>query len=257
MFLHHIATGGWLWGPWTTRTLNGGLSEGRHAAGTSRKPALIVGGIVAVLVAGVVVVLMLGGGSGAGGIIPGVGDDGPTTPEFTFAREKVLAVPTRVNVLPEDLKAEAEPAADEIATLMDTLYLEAFFNVENWQDGTYDEVWPLFETSAAEEAQAASDTLTAGAGAGDAFDSIDPGYAGLKTKVLLNHQDSPVSVVAVVIFRATGRGKDNAPDVLMESRGQYIFEQVDDEWRIVSFHIQRHDEEQPVTASPTPSAEAS
>ena len=196
-------------GPYGRPTLNGGLSEGRHATRSSRKPALIVGGVVAVLVIGVVVVILTGGGDGAAGIIPGIGgDDGPVTPEFAFETTKVLAVPTRQDVTPEELKSQAEPAAQEIAALMDTLYLEAFFDVDNWQEGTYDEVWPLFEDTAAAAAQADSATLTAGTGAGDAFAEIEPGFAELKTKVLLNHKDAPVSVVAVVIFRATGRGKD-------------------------------------------------
>jgi hypothetical protein len=231
------------------------LSEGRHASRSSRKPALIVGGIVAVLVIGVVVVVLSGGSNGAGGIIPGIGDDEePQTPAFAFETTKVLAVPTRPNVTPEELKPNAEPAAGEIAALMDALYLEAFFDVDNWQTGTYDEVWPLFDASAAEQARAESEVLTAGSGAGDAFERIDPGFAELKTKVLLNHEDRPVSVAAVVIFRATGRGKDGGSDVLMQSNGQFTFRQVDGGWRIVAFHVQRNDEEQPAVATPSGSA---
>jgi hypothetical protein len=235
------------------------LSEGRHASRSSRTPALIVGGIVAVLVVGVVLVIVLGGGDGAGGIIPGVGgDEGPQTPEFAFETAKILAVPTRVDVTPEELKPNAEPVAAEIEDLMDTLYLEAFFDVDNWQVGTYDEVWPLFDASAGAQAQAESDVLTAGAGAGDAFERIDPGFAELKTKVLLDHQDRPVSAVAVVIFRATGRGKDGGSDVLMQSNGQFTFRQVDGEWLIVAFHVVRNDEEQVAEPGGTasPSAEA-
>ncbi len=239
------------------RTLNGGLSEGRHVSRSSRKPALIVGGIIAVLVIGVVVVVLTGGGDGAAGIIPGIGgDEGPVTPEFAFETTKVLAVPTRPDVTPEELKSQAEPAADEIAALMDTLYLEAFFDVDNWQAGAYDEVWPLFEGTASAEAQANAAVLTAGTGAGDAFAEIEPGFAELKTKVLLNHQDEPFSVVAVVIFRATGRGKDAGPDVLMQSNGQFTFRQIDGEWRIVAFHVQRDDEEQTQSTSATPGTSA-
>jgi hypothetical protein len=235
------------------------LSEGRHASRPSRKPALIVGGIVAVLVVGVVVVVLASGGSGkGGGLIPGIGgDDDPVTPEFAFETTKVLAVPTRVNVTPEELKPAAQPAADEIEGLMDTLYLEAFFDVDNWQAGTYDEVWPLFDTDAGAEAQAQAAVLTAGEGAGDAFEAIDPGLAQLKTKVLLNHKDQPVAVVAVVIFRATGRGAEGASDVLMQSNGEFTFRQVDGAWKIVAFHVQRDDEQQGTAATPTPSAEAS
>ena len=238
------------------RTLNGGLSEGRHASRPSRKPALIVGGIVAVLVIGVVGVVLASGGDGGGGLIPGVGggDDEPVTPDFAFETTKVLAVPTRVNVTPPELKPAAQPAADEIEGLMDALYLEAFLDVDNWTVGTYDDVWPLFDTDASAEAQAQAAILTAGEGAGDAFDAIDPGLAQLKTKVLLNHEDRPVAVVAVVIFRATGRGKDGAADVLMQSNGEFTFRQVGGAWKIVAFHVQRNDEEQGTPASATPSA---
>jgi hypothetical protein len=220
---------------------------------------LIVGGIVAVLVIGVVGVVLASGGGDGGGLIPGIGggDDGPVTPDFAFETTKVLAVPTRVDVTPEELKPAAQPAADEIEGLMDTLYLEAFFDVDNWTVGTYDEVWPLFDADAGAEAQAQAAVLTAGEGAGDAFDEIDPGLAQLKTKVLLNHKDQPVAVVAVVIFRATGRGVDGGTDVLMQSNGEFTFRQVDGDWKIVAFHVQRNDEQQGTAATPTPSAEVS
>jgi hypothetical protein len=49
-----------------------------------------------------------------------------------------------------------------------------------------------------------------------------------------------------------GSGKDGGQDVRMSSRGQFVFQQVDGEWRIVSFKVLRDNEVQ----EPSPSSSA-
>ena len=60
-------------------------------------------------------------------------------------------------------------------------------------------------------------------------------------------------MVAITRFEAVGTGKDG-DDVRMTSRGQYVFQQVDGEWRVVSFKVLRDNE---VEASPSGSPSAS
>jgi hypothetical protein len=189
------------------------------------------------------------------GILPGDGG-GAETPEFAFETTKVLAVPTRPDAQPSTLHETAEPVAAGIAEAMDVLYIEAFLDPDNWQDGSYDDVWTLFEPGAAAEAEASVDTLTAGTGAGEAYDSIQPNVGLLRVKVLLDKQDRPFSALALVKFTAIGAGKDG-DEVLIDSRGQFIFGQVDEEWRIVSFRVLRDDESREPPISASPSAEPS
>jgi hypothetical protein len=251
--LHGFVTPVRLWLIEGARTLSGVLSEGRHASSSSRiKPAyLIVGGVI--VVAAVVLGFVFLGGDG-GGIIPGLGGSPkPPTPEFAFDVTKVTPVATRNDVKHAELQADAEVAADEVTAQMDALYMGAFLDPDNWLDGSYDSVWELFESGASSEAQSQIETLTAGVGAGDTFEQILPDEGKLKTKVLFDQDEQAFSVVAITRFEAVGTGKDG-DDVRMTSRGQFVFQQVDGEWRVVSFKVLRDNE---VEASASPSASPS
>jgi hypothetical protein len=228
------------------------LSDGRHVSSSSRvKPAYLIVGVV--VVAAVVLGFVLLGGD-AGGIIPGVGRNStPPTPEFAFDVTKVTPVATGNNVEETELQAKAEDAAGEVGTQMDALYMGAFLDPENWLEGSYDSVWELFESAAGTEAQEQIETLTAGVDAGDAFAQIVPDKGTLKAKVLFDQEAHAYSVVAITRFGAVGTGKDGS-DVHMTSRGQYIFQRVDGEWRVVSFKVLRHNEvEEASSPSATPS----
>jgi hypothetical protein len=194
--------------------------------------------------------VLLGGADG----IPIIGGSpNPPTPEFAFEMKKVTPVATRNDVKHAELQADAEVAADEVTVQMDALYLGAFLDPDNWLEGSYDSVWELFESGASTEAQSQVETLTAGVGAGDAFEQILPDEATLKTKVLFDQDEQAFSVVAITRFEAVGTGKDG-DDVRMTSRGQFVFQQVDGEWRVVSFKVLRDNE---VEASASPSASPS
>jgi hypothetical protein len=208
---------------------------------------LIVGGVV-VVAAVVLGFLLLGGADG----IPILGGSpNPPTPEFAFKVTKVTPVATRAESKHQDLETKAHEAADQVVEQMSALYIGAFLDPDNWLDGSYDSVWELFDEGAGAEAQSQVETLTAGAGAGDAFEQILPEAGVLKTKVLFDLKDEAFSVVANTSFEAVGSGKDGQ-DVRMSSRGQFVFQRVDGEWRVVSFKVLRDNELQ----EPSPSASA-
>ena len=202
-----------------------------------------------VVVAVILVFLLKGGGGDKGPFTPD-----PQTPAFAFETSKVLVVATTTDAKAETLKTKAKVPGDDVKTIVNALYINAFLDPSNWQDGSYDDVWTLFDTGSGTEAQTQVDTLTAGTGAGDVFDTIVPtGNSTLKMKVLFDPKEEPYSVVAIVKFKATGAGKDGQ-DLLMLSKGQYIFQKVDGSWKVVSFRIVRNDEQQ---AAPSPSASGS
>ena len=203
-----------------------------------------------VVVAAVVVIVLLLGGTDA---LPGIGPERPPTPDFAFETVKVTAVPTVAGAPASDLDAKATSAAHQVQETMDALYIGAFLDPGNWQEGSFDDVWALFEEGAGTEAQEKVDTLTAGIGAGDAFDTILPDVGELKTKVLFDQHEKAYSVVAIVRFEATGSGKAGGDDLLMKSQGQFVFQRLDGDWKVVSFKVVRNDEQQ----APAPSSSAS
>jgi hypothetical protein len=227
------------------------LSDGRHVSRSSRlKLAYLITGGVVVVAAVVLIVLMLGGAD----VVPGLGGtDRPPTPEFTFETRKVTAVATRAGTQASELETDATTASDEVAATMDALYIGAFLDPANWQEGSFGEVWDLFDEGSSAAAQEQADTLTAGTGAGDAFDTILPDVGVLRTQVLFDQEEQPFSVVAIVRFEATGSGKGGAANTLITSQGQFVFQMVDGDWRVVSFKVTRNDEQQ----EPSPSAVAS
>lgn len=182
------------------------------------------------------------------------GSPNPPTPAFAFELTKVAPVATSSESKQQDLVTKANDAAGQVDDQMNALYIGAFLEPDNWLNGSYDSVWALFDEGASAEAQSQVDTLTAGTGAGDAFEQILPGTGVLKTKVLFDLKNQAYSVVAITRFEAVGTGEDGR-DVRMTSRGQYVFQKVEGDWRIVSFKVLRDNEEQ--ATSPTAGASPS
>ncbi len=204
------------------------------------------------VVVAVILVFLLKDGGGSKGPF----DPGPETPDFAFQTSKLLVVPTTAKAQTEKLRTKAKTPAADVKKIMDALYINAFLDPGNWQGASYDDVWTLFDGGSGTEAQAQVDTLTAGTGAGAAFDTILPiGTSTLKMKVLFDPKEAPYSVVAIVKFKALGAGKDGQ-DLQMLSTGQYVFQKVDGSWKVVSFKVVRNDEQQ-AAASPSPSASGS
>jgi hypothetical protein len=208
-----------------------------------------VGALVVVALVGVVVFSLSGGDSGPlGGI---VGDDTPETPEFAFEIEKPKAVETSTKPDHKQAVATAQGPAEAVAQRIDDLYTAAFLDPGNWMDGEYDDVLDFFAGGASNAAEEQLDVLTAGPEAADALDTIRPMPSTLKVHVLLDPDGVPRAVEGSARFVARGTGA--AGQVMFVSKGQIVLEKSDGEWMVVSFSVQRNDEER----EPKPDASSS
>ena len=208
-----------------------------------------MGALVAVALAAVVIFsLSSGDGGPLGGI---VGDDTPETPEFAFDTAKPKAVETSTKPDHKQAVAAAQVPAEAVTQRIDDLYTAAFLDPGNWMDGSYDDVLDFFDDEASDAAEEQIDVLTAGPGAPDAFDTIKPMPSTLKVHVLLDPEGVPRAVEGSARFVARGTGP--VGEVMLVSKGQFVFEKTDGEWMVVSFSVQRNDEER----EPKPDASSS
>ena len=188
---------------------------------------------------GAVVFSLSGGGDGPlGGI---VGDDTPETPEFAFETDKPKAVETSTEPDHKQAVAAAQAPAEAVTQRIEDLYTAAFLDPGNWMEGDYEDVIDFFAGGASDAAEEQLDVLTAGPGATDAFDTIRPMPSTLKVHVLLDPEGLPRAVEGSARFVARGTGA--AVQVMLVSKGQFVFEKSDGEWMVVSFSVQRNDEE--------------
>jgi len=195
---------------------------------------------------GVVVFLVLRDGSGSTGILDG---EDVTIPAFDF--RVVKAVPISVTAAdPKRLAGIAEAVAGPVTDTMTLLYTEAFLDPANWRDGSYEEVWPLFDGGSEAAAQQEGDTLTLGTTAGDRFEKVDLPKGKLTVKVLLDEADEPATAVAIVTFQAVATGKDGT-DTMIVSIGQYFLRETPEGWLVYSFSVSRDD--QTNVSEPSPS----
>ncbi len=202
----------------------------------------------AVVVLGVVLFLVFTSGGGDGGLL---GEDN-TIPAFDFRLTR--AVPVLVTHHdPAKFEAVAQDVGAQVDETMTALYTEAFLDPANWRDGSYDEVWPLFEEGTQAAAQEQGTTLTLGPTAGDQFAKVEQPLGTLNVRVLLDRTNQPTTAVAIVKFKAVASGKDGTT-VAVVSTGQYFLRSASDEWLVYAFSASRDDHE--VIPSPGPTASA-
>jgi len=195
---------------------------------------------------GLVVFLVLRDGGGGTGILDGEDD---TIPAFDF--QVVKTVPISVTAADaKRLAGIAEAVAGPVTDTMTLLYTEAFLDPANWRDGSYEEVWPLFDGGSQAAAQQEGDTLTLGTTAGDRFEKVDLPKGKLTVKVLLDEADEPATAVAIVTFQAVATGSDGT-DTLIVSTGQYFLIETSEGWLVYSFSVSRDD--QTNVSEPSPS----
>jgi hypothetical protein len=211
-----------------------------------------VGAIVAIVLAAVAIFALTDGDAGS---LPVIGDDVPETPEFAFETSKPKAVETSTDPNHKEAVAAAQAPAEAVTQRIEDLYTAAFLDPANWMDGEYDDVLAFFGEDATEAAERQLDVLTAGPGAGDAFESIRPLPSTLKVHVLLDPEGAPHAVEGSARFVARGTG--DAGQVQLVSKGQFVFQKADGEWVVVSFSVQRSDEEEATSPSASASAEPS
>jgi hypothetical protein len=213
-----------------------------------------VGALVVVALVGVVIFSLSSGGAGPLGDI--VGDDTPETPEFAFETGKLKPVETATEPDHKAAVAAAGAPAEAVTRRLDDLYTAAFLDPGNWMDGSYDDVLDFFARGAGDAAEEQLDVLTAGPDAGDAFDTIEPMPSTLKLHVLLDPEGVPRAVEGSARFVARAAG--TAGQVRLVSKGQFVLEKADGEWLVVSFSVQRSDEErEPKPGSSSPGASES
>ena len=225
--------------------------------------------MVAVLVTAIFV--FTGGSDGPVGdvIDDALGDDEPDTPK-TPAFDFKLADPKVVTTAPTPEKEAAKkvakakaaeaaaPAAKAVADVLDALYTEAYLDPANWQEGSYGAALSAFSKEARAQAQDRLKLLTAGTDV-SAFESIQPAASSLKTHVLLDQRNVPLSVVGTIKFKAVG--VEGSTRSIFTSRGDFLLQKVDGEWTIMGFDVTRADKQREVSvnsaAPSTPSSSES
>lgn len=209
---------------------------------------MIAGALVVIAVV-VVVILSLSGGDGPLGVI--VGNDTPEPPAFDFDVAKPKPVETATTPDHQQAVDASEAPAEAVTERMDDLYTAAFLDPASWMEGSYDGVLELFTGGARDAAEKQLDVLTAGPEAGAAFETIRPMPSTLKLHVLFDPAGVARSVEGSARFVAMGTGTTGR--VMFVSKGQFIFEKTDGEWLVVSFSVQRSDDER----EPKPSTSSS
>jgi hypothetical protein len=204
----------------------------------------------ALVALGVVLFLLFRGGGGDGGLLDGSDD---TIPAFDFRLTRAVPVLVTHNN-PKKFDATATDVGAQVGETMTALYTEAFLDPANWRDGSYDEVWPLFEEGSQAAAQEEGAALTLGPTAGDRFEKVDQPLGTLNVRVLLDRANEPVTAVAIVKFKALASAKDGTTTSVV-STGQYFLRSVSDGWLVYGFSVSRDDHEV-VIPSPGPSASA-
>ena len=208
--------------------------------------------VPAALVAlGLVLFLVLRGGGGGGGIFGGGPDD--TTPALHFRVTKAQPIVV-TDKDPKQFDSSAAQVAAQVTQTMTALYTEAFLDPSNWRDGSYDNVWPLFDEGARASAQQDGTTLTLGASAGDTYDEIGRPRGKIRVKVLLDREEKPSMAVAIVTFTALGTRKDGTYTEIV-SNGQFFLKPGGTGWTVYAFQVRRADHE--TAPPPGPSARPS
>jgi len=217
---------------------------------TARRRA-IVGAVVALLVAGGAAILFTGGGDEILEALPGVEPSRPT-PEFAFEVKKVVPE-TTTSTLPRDVAKDVEAIADDVRSTLDALYVGGFVDPDAW--GDFGAIEGLFDGAARSQAEGDLDTLTLGAGAGDAYDFVQPEGGVLVIDVLTDAKDAPVLALAAVKFVATAEGTDGS-FTQVRSAGTFFLRRDGRDWTITSWRVDRSDRptEAPTSASPSPAA---
>jgi hypothetical protein len=165
---------------------------------------------------------------------------------FKFATAKSTGISTTAGADQKKINKVAAPVAVEVTSQLNTLFGEGFVNATNWKAGKYDTALAVFDTQAASSAQQQIDVLTAGSSAGATYSSIVAGDNALNIQVLVDKHNTAISAVGVFKFAAAATAKDGSI-VTLQSKGQFIFANVNGTWKVVSFNVTRND----VAASPT------
>ena len=90
--------------------------------------------------------------------------------------------------------------------------------------------------------------LTLGSTANDDFEALDEASGTLTVSVLTDAKDAPVSAVARVEFEATVEAQGGGTSTQVVSIGSFFLRQVEGEWRIFAYEVDREDVEAEATS---------
>jgi hypothetical protein len=169
------------------------------------------------------------------GTTPSEGSATPSgIPRVRFEESTKELVRTSPDPIGRRRREASVRAATAVRAILTDLYTEAFLDPANWEQGDYDAAFRDFAGGARKQAEAHPGLLTAGAHAGERYDSILPGSSRLTSRILLDRGGNPTLVVSIVRFSAAAVG---AKPFRLRSHGQFFFERIDGSWKVVSFHV--------------------
>lgn len=174
---------------------------------------------------------------GANGASPAHSDE---TPPFDFTVERITPYTAAPGKLPKGVPPEVQKASDQISADMSAMFKSGFLDPQNWREGVYDSFFAHFDQKAGAEAKGQVEELTAGTSAAEMYDDIQPGFAHLNTKVMVDEKGKPVLGVAIVEFNATASGTDGAA-INLHTEGQYFMQPEGNGWKIFAYDVDRQD----------------
>jgi hypothetical protein len=190
---------------------------------------------VIVLGIGAVVLFTRDGGPSASGETNASPSESPA-PVFRFTDSSRDLVRTSKERIGKRHRQASIAAAAEAQQVLTGLYAEGFFDPTNRAQGSYADAFRGFTRGARDRAETRLALFTAGPG--DRFEQIEPRWARIATRILLDRRGAPVLLVSSVRFSALASGTDS---MILRSTGQFLFERLGGVWKIVSFRVVRDD----------------
>jgi hypothetical protein len=235
------------------------LPEEPQSPSRSPKPVILaLVGLVLVAVVAVIVVRALGGGASASSSIASSPASSPLPiPALHLRVTHAVGVATSPTTTKAQLKKAAREVKPKVVDALSGYLVAAFLDPANWQTGDYHGAFAAFAPHAAAEATQRAQVLTAGAGAGDVFTTIEPKKAYVGIQVLLDRSGNPYSAIGVVTFAADGTRKAGGAATTMLTEGQFTLQHVGGAWKVVAFEVNRTNSKAlapAASASATPSA---
>jgi hypothetical protein len=230
------------------------LSEGQQTPPRSPKPAILaVAGLALVALVVVALHTLTGGASASSPISENTVNSPAPIPALHLRVTHAVGVPTSATTTKAQLRKATREVKPRVVAVLTRYYVAAYLDPANWRTGTYDSAFAAFVPGAAAEAAKRAEALTAGAGAGDRFTTIQPKKADVGLKVLVDRTGRPFSAIGVVTFVAEGTAM-NGSTTTMVTKDQFSLQHVGGGWKVVAFDVSRQSSRTP---APSPSASGS
>ena len=202
-----------------------------------------------VAVVAVAVVRVLGGGASASSSVPSSpASSPPPIPALHLRVTHAVGVATASTTTKAQLQKAARAVKPKVVATLTQYLVAAYLDPANWQTGDYHSAFATFAPHAAAEALTRAEVLTAGAGAGDAFTTIQPKKGDVGVQVLVDRTGNPFSAIGVLTFVAEGTRQDGATTTMLV-KGQFTLQHLDGAWKVVAFEVDRQNSKASVPAA--------